>query len=527
MKKLLLTAVAILCSLSAFSQFAVVNREGDYIVKNCEGGGVFKTGPIYYSHTSGNYNESGNYGYKRIESLTVKWSFRTLFGEPVIDGVFSWEAGPDTPADFLDYRDYLVLSVFYRPLRQYGDIICIKIDPTVPASGEGFGFNAPGSPSWADLFCNPNGELSRNSTPWVTEKFSKKVFKEGFEIDKVYIVRAGGYDTEKPEKKKVMTDDDFWDTPENTTTQKDLQQQEEVEVQKSASDYWKSKYNALQNPYTFNGFNNNDTVYDDQIRLVKSIDPFFRGSSNIITVSAINKQKKISSAASGIEEKVQLAEGWNTLNLSIKSYDFTLEDSMKLYYSKDVSSTHVRFGSMTDQQGNTYETITIGKQTWMNENLRTTAYKNGQSIPNITDGTEWSLNRSAALAFYDNNASNANPYGALYNWYVAGSGLICPADWHVPDDKEWAVLLKVFNENKELLEISGFTKTWGGERLPEAINKEIFNDKDGEYIFIDETSDWWSSTMMNEFGAAVRFSNGSTQYHVVKTCGFSIRCIKD
>jgi hypothetical protein len=93
--------------------------------------------------------------------------------------------------------------------------------------------------------------------------------------------------------------------------------------------------------------------------------------------------------------------------------------------------------------GYTYSTIILGNgQEWMAENLRTTSYANGDPIPNVTDGPQWSnLFGTGAWAHYNNDSQYENPYGKLYNWYtIADIRNICPTGWHVPSDAEWTIL---------------------------------------------------------------------------------------
>lgn len=75
-------------------------------------------------------------------------------------------------------------------------------------------------------------------------------------------------------------------------------------------------------------------------------------------------------------------------------------------------------GTMVDQDGNTYKTVKIGDQWWMAENLKVTHYRNGDPIPNVTSNSEWSEMSSGAYCVYDNEESNADHYGYLYNWYT-------------------------------------------------------------------------------------------------------------
>lgn len=95
---------------------------------------------------------------------------------------------------------------------------------------------------------------------------------------------------------------------------------------------------------------------------------------------------------------------------------------------------------VTDQDGNKYNTIKIGNQIWMSENLKTTTYRNGDAIPNITDPTAWYNLSTAAYCDYDNNPANSATYGKLYNWHAVHSGQLCPTGWHIPSEAEWNIL---------------------------------------------------------------------------------------
>ena len=105
---------------------------------------------------------------------------------------------------------------------------------------------------------------------------------------------------------------------------------------------------------------------------------------------------------------------------------------------------------LLDYDGNIYETIHIGDQVWMAENLKVTHYRDGTSITLVTDNTAWPNLSSEAYCIYNNNSSNElDTYGALYNWYAAngdvdGDGVkdkeIAPEGWHVPTDEDWKEL---------------------------------------------------------------------------------------
>ncbi len=125
---------------------------------------------------------------------------------------------------------------------------------------------------------------------------------------------------------------------------------------------------------------------------------------------------------------------------------FLLILSISLSYAQECVSGSIIYNNTTDKfnfcengnwtekngvvdiDGNAYNTVKIGNQWWMAENLKVTHYRNGNPIPNVTDDTEWSNLTTGAYCSYDNNDSNINTYGLLYNWYsVDDSRGLAPA----------------------------------------------------------------------------------------------------
>ena len=94
-----------------------------------------------------------------------------------------------------------------------------------------------------------------------------------------------------------------------------------------------------------------------------------------------------------------------------------------------------------EMDGYRYYGVPIGDQCWFAENLRTTVYADGTSIPEVTDDDTWSDLSSGARCDYENDTSTPHRYSKLYNWYaVDDSRGLCPSGWHVPLDEEWTDL---------------------------------------------------------------------------------------
>ena len=100
--------------------------------------------------------------------------------------------------------------------------------------------------------------------------------------------------------------------------------------------------------------------------------------------------------------------------------------------------------TVTDIDGNVYQTVTIGTQEWMAENLKVTHYRNGDPIQLVTDDSSWSNLSTGAYCDYDNDGDNVAVYGRLYNWFaVNDSRAIAPAGWHVATAADWQTLIDI------------------------------------------------------------------------------------
>lgn len=107
----------------------------------------------------------------------------------------------------------------------------------------------------------------------------------------------------------------------------------------------------------------------------------------------------------------------------------------------DFSLTRQQLGSVTDIDGNVYQTLIIGELEWMIENLKVTRYQNGDLIPEIVNSEEWSNISTGARCSYDNDETIVDEYGYLYNWHsVIDERGLAPEGWRVATDNDFKQL---------------------------------------------------------------------------------------
>lgn len=196
--------------------------------------------------------------------------------------------------------------------------------------------------------------------------------------------------------------------------------------------------------------------------------------------------------------------------------------------------------SVIDIDGNVYHTVIISTQTWMVENLKTTKYNDGTAIPLVQDSAAWAKLNTPGYCWYNNDSTAyKKTYGALYNWYAAGTGKLAPTGWHIPTDTEWNTLksfLGVDSLAGGKLKETGFahwispnagaTNETGFSALPGG-----YRNAGGPYAGIGGYGTWWSST---ESSATSSWTRNLYYYNAFvdraspfKKYGFSVRCIRD
>ena len=212
--------------------------------------------------------------------------------------------------------------------------------------------------------------------------------------------------------------------------------------------------------------------------------------------------------------------------------------------------------TVTDIDGNIYNTVQIGNQCWTQSNLKVSKYRNGDNIPTGLSNSVWENTTSGAYAIYNNDSVNNGLYGKLYNHYaVTDSRGLCPTGWHVPSDGEWNTLVKYLDPNADTvcvncwqsstaggaLKSTAMQPTPGGWNSPNsgATNSSGFTAPPGGQRDYDGVSFgnmtyygfWWSSSVSSASNAWNRYLNYDVSNFIrhfnFRTYGFSVRCLKD
>lgn len=197
--------------------------------------------------------------------------------------------------------------------------------------------------------------------------------------------------------------------------------------------------------------------------------------------------------------------------------------------------------TVTDFDGNIYQTIQIGTQTWLTQDLKVTHYNDGTAIPHVTGNTAWANLSTPGYCWYDNDEiAYGETYGALYNWYAANTGKLCPTGWHVPTDAEWLTLTTYLggediaggklkeegtthwtSPNTGANDEVGFKALPGGHRA-----------SNGTFDYLEYRVYWWSATQGSNTNASWSRrifyddnSVGTNQFD--RKGGYCIRCLKN
>lgn len=191
------------------------------------------------------------------------------------------------------------------------------------------------------------------------------------------------------------------------------------------------------------------------------------------------------------------------------------------------------------------QTIKIGTQTWMTENLDVSSFLNGDNIIEAKTKAEWGKagkEQRPAWCYYNYDSKN-DGYGKLYNWFAVNDARgLAPAGWHIPAEREWRTLvISLGGEDKALVKMRTAT---GWNLNTEGSNESGFAGLpggcctyNGDFGAIGNIGYWWSSSVApNSVGVAnffaILYNTGLKSWSLAyssldKPMGFSIRCIKN
>jgi uncharacterized protein (TIGR02145 family) len=235
-------------------------------------------------------------------------------------------------------------------------------------------------------------------------------------------------------------------------------------------------------------------------------------------------------------------------------------------YGDEVSfTTSTAVGApVSDIDGNEYQTIYIGEQLWMAENLKTTRYADGSGIPLVEGNSEWDALVAAdkAYCWYDNDTAHRDTFGGMYTWAAAMNGApgsdaspsgvqgVCPSGWHLPSDEEWKELEIYLGMSREDADKEGSRGADEGGRLKETGTSHWkdpnagatddvgftalpggYRNIGGSFSYMGDYASFWTSTegdASNAWGRYLGYDYTAVfrdTYYM--DYGFSVRCVKD
>jgi len=305
-----------------------------------------------------------------------------------------------------------------------------------------------------------------------------------------------------------------------------------------------------------NGFsgNYNDLYNKPNIPVLPDYVSYFNNDAQYLTAARLNAilDSVLSSYVQTIDSMSALLTAQAALISNLENTLDTLENN----------GFQCGVYKVADFDGNQYNTIQLGNQCWMKENLRTAHYSNGVPIPIGS-----SANYTYGYRYYPNNQSvNVQTYGLLYNWTAVMNGAsssnstpsgvqgICPNGWHLPSESEWGDLLNYLvsvegascnNNNNYLAKALASTTEWVSSTVSCAVGNESWSNNvsgfsarpagsyNGIYNAFASSAYFWSSTEVDNVNA-YQFSLFSNSAEVnVPTTGYgknnamSVRCVLD
>lgn len=254
---------------------------------------------------------------------------------------------------------------------------------------------------------------------------------------------------------------------------------------------------------------------------------------SILSTAIISIQSRITTILGRVDSlsinQTAAEESLSDLNTSLAASNRQLSD-LTLQFNTSLT----QLGLVIDIEGNIYHTVTIGKQVWMVENLRSTKFRNGDTIPYFADS------EVNGCCWYNDDITNKNTYGAIYNYSaVMDTRNLCPLGWHIPTSTEWRTLSDILGGNSlaggKLKEPGtlhwlnpnvGGTSVLGFKALPGGVKNCT-----GNFESMGEKAQFWVSSPAAEgFIKVISIYQLSTQLDLesIPDCNsVYVRCVKD
>lgn len=213
-----------------------------------------------------------------------------------------------------------------------------------------------------------------------------------------------------------------------------------------------------------------------------------------------------------------------------------------LFYILVVSLASITLSSYNSSSGVgvSHDEVIIGAQVWMKKNLNAEKFRNGDPIYHAQTFEEWQKagkNGQPAWCYYENDLSNGEKYGKLYNWYAVNDPRgLAPKGWRIPSDSDWVKLTNfLYNRETEDMEKQLKSKQ-GWKDEGNGNNKTGFSalpsgSRGDNFYAIGQYGYWWSSTERDQNSVWLRIISHKDccldRESGFKNEGFSVRCVRD
>jgi uncharacterized protein (TIGR02145 family) len=207
-----------------------------------------------------------------------------------------------------------------------------------------------------------------------------------------------------------------------------------------------------------------------------------------------------------------------------------------------ICNYNVNAQAFKDNNGIEYKTAKLGKQEWIDTNLNTTKFQNGDIIPEAKTKEEWvkaGSEKKPVWCYYENDPENGKKYGKLYNWYAINDPRgLAPKGWHISANADWMTMVKnllgIDYAGPKLKSKTGWKSKNGTDLIGFGALPGGFRDENGSFKDLGVICQWWSNTEPVEvqksnliFSVMLKDISVEISYiKMKKDAGLSVRCLR-